>query len=304
MSLPASVPGVFTLEVVRGAKADPGRAPDLAVELPHGATRTADYRALRGRLVGAYDDDLVDFFHVNTDIGSPELAVATAQALVAAAPTRSVAILRSHIPRTYVDCNRVIDAAPEAFKEGKVTPGVPPWVRDPADLALLHDLHAVYVEGACALVDTVCGAGGAALFLHTYAPRSVEVEVDADIVANLRAAYLPENVERWVLRPEVDVIGRTLAGELKLDERVLADLVAGYREVGVDVADGRTYPLHPSTWGYQHSERWPGRTLCVEIRRDLVADPWDPFVEMRIGAAKVARMAGPLATTIARWLAR
>ncbi len=304
MSLPLSVPGVCTVQVVRGATADPARAPDLAIELPHGATRTTDYRALRARLRGAYDDDLVDFFHVNTDVGSPEVALAVAEALVAAAPTRSVALLRSAIPRTFVDCNRVIDAAPEDFRAGKVTPGVPPWVREGDDLALLRELHAAYVDAGRALVDTVCGAGGVALLLHTYAPRSVDVEVDERIVANLHAAYLPENVERWPLRPEVDVIGRSLAGELLLDAEVLADLVAGYAELGVAVADGRTYPLHPSTWGFHHAQKWPGRALCVEIRRDLVADPWDPFVEMHISPARAARLAGPLAAAIGRWLGR
>lgn len=304
MTLPASVPGVCSTHVIHGAAADPARAPALAIELPHGATRTADYRALRARLRGTYADDLVDFFHVNTDVGSPEVAVAVAERLVAADPTRSVALLRSEIPRTFIDCNRVIDAAPEAFREGRVTPGVPPWVRDPEDLHLLRGLHAAYTDAARALVDTVCEAGGVALLLHTYAPRSVDVEVDADIVKNLHAAYLPEKVETWPLRPEVDVIGRTLAGELLLDATLLADLTAGYAAIGVPVADGRTYPLHPSTWGHQHASRWPNRTLCLEIRRDLVAEPWDPFAEMHIGPARAARLAAPLADAIGRWIAR
>ena len=68
--------------------------------------------------------------------------------------------------------------------------------------------------------------------------------------------------------------------------------------------DGRTYPLHPSTWGHQHAARWPNRTLCLEIRRDLVADPWDPFVEMRTAPARAARLAAPLADAIGRWIAR
>ena len=71
--------------------------------------------------------------------------------------------------------------------------------------------------------------------------------------------------------------------------------------IGVKVADGRTYPLHPSTAGYHHVARWPGRVACVEVRRDLVADPWDPFVEMRISAEKARRMAGPLADVLSKW---
>jgi hypothetical protein len=111
-------------------------------------------------------------------------------------------------------------------------------------------------------------------------------------------------VGTWPLRPEVDIIGRTLAGELALDATVLADLSAGYAAIGVPVADGRTYPLHPSTWAFHHGGRWPGRSLCVELRRDLLADPWDPFAEMRISPTAAERMAGPLADAVERWLTR
>jgi hypothetical protein len=304
MSLPVSVEGVCDVTVIRGAAADPARVPDLVVELPHGATRTADYDRMRARLAGAYDADLVDFFHVNTDIGSPELAHALAAALVAARPAFAVAVVQSRIPRTFVDCNRVIDAAPEAFREGKVTPGVPPWIRHPDDLAWLQEQHAAYVSVARAVIDAVCGSGGVALLLHTYAPRSVDVEVSDRIVADLRAAYLPETVGTWPLRPMVDVIGRTLAGESMVDVQLHADLVSGYGALDIDVADGRTYPLHPSTWGFHHAARWPGRTLCVEVRRDLLADPWDPFVEMVISPTHTARLAAPLAAAIGAWHAR
>ncbi|MES2639270.1 MAG: N-formylglutamate amidohydrolase [Myxococcota bacterium] len=304
MSLFSSIDGVCDVRIVRGAAADPSRFPDLAIELPHGATRTADYDRVRAQLQGAYDDDLVDFFHVNTDVGSPELADAVAAALVAAHPTRAVCVIQSRIPRTFIDCNRVIDAAPEAFREGKVTPGVPPWIRHPYDLERLREAHAAYVGAAQAMIDAVCGAGGVALMLHTYAPRSVGVEVDEHIVASLHAAYRPETVETWPLRPVVDVIGRSLEGASMVDEALLHDLSAGYGALGIEVADGRTYPLHPSTWGFHHGARWPGRTLCVEIRRDFVADPWDPFVEMVIAPDKTARMAGPLAAAIGGWIGR
>jgi len=39
----------------------------------------------------------------------------------------------------------------------------------------------------------------------------------------------------------------------------------------------------------------------MEVRRDLVADPFDPFTATRIGEAKVARLAGPLAEALRRW---
>jgi hypothetical protein len=45
----------------------------------------------------------------------------------------------------------------------------------------------------------------------------------------------------------------------------------------------------------------PGRALCVEVRRDLLADPFEPFAEMRIGNAAVERLAGPFARALRRW---
>jgi len=38
--------------------------------------------------------------------------------------------------------------------------------------------------------------------------------------------------------------------------------------------------------------------LCVELRRDLVADPFVPFAVSPIGAAKVARMVAPLVSVL------
>src|SRR5215475_10935133 len=118
---PASIPGILDVTVVRGAHAAPGAAPDLVIEVPHGATATADFTAAAAPLTSPLPDDLVAFFHVNTDAGAPELALATARRLVADQPARSVAVLRCRIPRTFIDCNRRIDAAPDEFRAGKVT---------------------------------------------------------------------------------------------------------------------------------------------------------------------------------------
>ena len=50
------------------------------------------------------------------------------------------------------------------------------------------------------------------LLLHTYAPRTVDVEVDLDIVRACARAYQPEVEPTWPLRPELDVISRALDG--------------------------------------------------------------------------------------------
>jgi hypothetical protein len=47
----------------------------------------------------------------------------------------------------------------------------------------------------------------------------------------------------------------------------------------------------------------PGRALCVEFRRDLLAERFEPFVELPIADARVERLAAPLARAVARWWA-
>ena len=39
----------------------------------------------------------------------------------------------------------------------------------------------------------------------------------------------------------------------------------------------------------------------MEVRRDLLADPFTPFAQMHIGAEKTARLAAPLAKAVAVW---
>lgn len=296
----SSIPGVLDVTVVRGAQAAPDAAIDLVIEIPHGATTTADFTALAARLTSPLPDGLIDFFHVNTDAGAPELAVAVAAQLVGDSPARSVAILRCRVPRTFIDCNRRIEASASDFKAGKVTPGLMPWITTPEDRALLRSAYDRYV-GAVRDATAMLAADGAMLLLHTYAPRTVDVEVDDQIVANLRRAYQPELAPSWPLRPEVDLIGREADGTSRLPVAVTETLRSELAAAGITLADSATYPLHPSTLAYDHVIAHPGRALCVEVRRDLLADPFDPFVEMTIGAAKVARLVGPFVRAIQRW---
>lgn len=149
----------------------------------------------------------------------------------------------------------------------------------------------------------VCGNGGSALMLHTYAPRTVDVEVDERIVESLHRAYEPERFLSWPLRPEVDIIGKTMDGTLLAPERLVFELQRSFGDIQLPVSIGSSYPLHPSTMGYHHAIRFPGQTLCLEIRRDLVAAPFDPFVQMHIGTENTIRIAGALASAYQRWWA-
>lgn len=297
---PESIPGVVDVLLVRGAAADAGAPPDLLIEIPHGATSTVDFTRLAAQLGSPLPPDLVDFFHVNTDAGAPELALAAAAALVAAEPQRAVAIACCRIPRTFIDCNRRIDATAEELRAGKVTPGLMPWITTAEDSELLRGLYDRYVAAVAALAARL-PAHGAMLLLHTYAPRTVDVQVDLDIVPNLRRAYLPEIEPTWPLRPEVDIIGRGTDGVDHSPPEVVAALRRHLAAEGLTVADGATYPLHPSTLAWSHVMARPGRALCVEVRRDLLADPFEPFAEMRIAPAKTARLAGPLAAALRAW---
>ena len=285
---------VYERIALSGAAAEGPDAPCLVIEVPHGATRTAEYRALEARLKSPLPKDLVDFFHVNTDAGAPELAVELARRFVAARPDARALVLRCRIPRTFIDCNRRLDATPEQFKAGRVTPGLMPWITHADDRALLLDLHSRYVAGVADETRAVRDGGGL-LLLHTYAPRSVDVAVDADIVRNLRRAYAPNVEPTWPLRPEVDVIHRDLEGNGHAPVRVLEALKTRLATVGITPADGETYPLHPSTLAWDLVQRHPGRTLCLEVRRDLLAAPFTPFAQMTISSAQVDRLAEPLA---------
>jgi hypothetical protein len=281
-----TLPPYLDVLPVLGADAPADGPWDLLLDVPHGATRTADWDRLRVVLRGDYAADLRDFFFVNTDAGAPEVAFAVARRWVGLHRTARAVVLRSLLPRTFVDCNRIVasEAAPG------MTPGLGPWVHDDGDRALLLDLHARWWRDVQEHYHRL-SPGGLAVQVHTYAPRSVDVVVDEHVVANLRAAWSPEQRDRWPLRPEIDLITRTQEGVRLCEDAVVDGVAAGLRGEGFGVSEGATYPLHPGTTGYLLARDHAPRVLCFEVRRDLVAEPWDPFAEMRIGGAveRVAR---------------
>ncbi|MEZ4399875.1 MAG: N-formylglutamate amidohydrolase [Kofleriaceae bacterium] len=296
-ALPPSLEHVVEVTRVAGPHA---ATPTLVIEIPHGATATAEYAHYAAQLTSPLPADLADFFHVNTDAGAPELARAVAAALVDLDPRHHVVLVRSRVPRTFIDCNRQIDLAPEDFRTGKVGPGLMPWIATDADRALLRAAFDQYVATVDAALATL-GPTGAMLMLHTYAPRTVDVAVDHAIVTSLRRAYAPALVDTWPLRPPLDVIGRTLDGVDHAPPAVVAALAEAMTPLGLAVATGATYPLHPSTQAYGHVLARPGRALCLEVRRDLLATPFEPFAQMTIGVDAVARLAAPLARALAAW---
>ncbi|MFT4977925.1 MAG: hypothetical protein ACI8S6_003832, partial [Myxococcota bacterium] len=170
-----SIPDIAQVTILRGEQAAAGVQPSLFIELPHGATRTHHYDRTRAVLVGELPAELEHFFYVNTDVGSPELGEAVVESYLRRFPERAAVLLCSEIPRTFIDCNRVIELGAHQDRPGDITPGLPPYVRDPRDQALLIGRHAEYQRLADALLEQVCGAGGLVVMMHTYAPRSVGV---------------------------------------------------------------------------------------------------------------------------------
>ena len=51
------------------------------------------------------------------------------------------------------------------------------------------------------------------------------------------------------------------------------------------------------------SDDHPGATACLEIRRDLLGDPWRPFEPSTVDARAIARFARPIADACAGTLA-
>jgi hypothetical protein len=288
-----SEPGVFDLERHPAAEG----APRLLIEVPHGATSASHFDALRARLVGSYPDDLREFFFVNTDVGAPETAREIARR--AAAAGIDVLVVRCLIPRTFIDVNRGLEAGAHDNSATGLTPGLPEWVSDPHDRDLLRGLYVRYQRAAREAFDAVCGGQGLALTLHSYAPRSVEID-DAGIriAAALRDAYRPERYEEWPRRPAVEIIDSSPQGECLSSPALIEAVEREFASIGIAVERNRTYRLDPVTSGHAHAARHPGRVLCVEINRELLADPFDPFVEMRISAARATRMAVPLAAAL------
>jgi hypothetical protein len=295
----SSVSGICEARLFAGSSAAAGAPPDLLVEVPHGATSAAHYQRLRAELRGPLPDDLIEFFHVNTDSGAPEYARALAERLVAEEPARSVLVLTSEIPRTFIDCNRVLDVSPEEYKAGKVTPGLPPYIRDERDQQLLRARHAEWVRVSDEAWRWCGEAGGLGLMAHTYAPRSLDVEVDDDIVKSLRRAYQAE--ASWPLRPQIDLIARDPAGNV-LSEPMVRRMAAELAADGFETAVSGTYPLHPSTLAFHRAQRYQPRVVCLEVRRDLLVEQFVPFVELRVSPEKVARVVTPLARAVrASW---
>ena len=274
----------------------------LLVEVPHGATRRADYDAVASAMKSRLPAQLEHFFFVNTDIGAPEGAEWIGKTL--SAQGFGVVVVRCLIPRTFIDTNRVVAPSNQGLVVDGLTPAIPGYLEDKGDAAMLIVMHSVYHRVVSQAYASLCGqAHGLALQLHSFSPRSVQIEkTDAGIVEALHAAYVPQVYAKWPERPQVDLISATEDGSSKTAPKLVAALKAAYVEAGIDAKENATYHLHPVTMGLVYARAHPDQVLCVELNRGLVADPFVPFGVSPISPQKVERMVAPIARALAEAL--
>ncbi|MFO0595575.1 MAG: N-formylglutamate amidohydrolase [Myxococcaceae bacterium] len=295
MKLPSSVAGVVEVERFETSAPSPHW---LLIEVPHGATRRADYDAVASQMKSKLPAQLEHFFFVNTDVGAPEGAKWLGRTL--SAQGVNVVVTRCLIPRTFIDTNRVVGALkPGQVSEG-LTAAIAAYITDAADVPVLSDLHARYHQVVDAAYQEVCrGANGLALQLHSYAPKSVGIEkVDHTIVEQLHRAYEPGPYATWPERPSIDLICATKDGSFKAAPKLVEAAVRAWREAGVQATENGTYHLHPVTMGMQYAQAYPYQVVCVELNRGLIGDPFTPFAETKISDEKVGGLLRPLAAVL------
>lgn len=295
MAAPESLAGV--VEFTEYAPAGPARG-WLFIEVPHGATDADDYFRVAKVMKSPLPAQLEHFFFVNTDIGAPEGAAWLGEALSKSG--LGVLVARCRLPRTFIDTNRVIDLAAQGQVVAGLTAGVASYITHPDDLAWLLARHGEYHALVKQAYQLVLGdRAGLGLQLHSYSPRSVGIEkVDAGIVEALHAAYVPEVYATWPVRPPVDLIMATADKRFEAAPALATALQAAYVAAGIAAGQNQTYSLHPSALGMAFAQAWPNRVMCVELNRDLVADPFVPFGVSPISPAKVERMVRPIAEVV------
>lgn len=299
----SSIESVAHVEMMSGPEADLDGPFDLLIEVPHGADERSHYDALFARMKSALPADLQVFFHVNTDIGAWDYGRKVAELVIAKAPRTRALLIRCLVPRTFVDTNRELVAQDDLAKGG-LTGATPPYIVDAEDHALLNAMHTEYVALIDAAYAAVCGGQGMALTPHTYGPYLLPIErIDAHIVEALRAAHAPATLPTLKVRAEIDLLTDTKEGERLSDPALTEAIAENLTTAHFEVARNASYCLLPGSQTHRQSVRYPGRVFCLEARRDLLVETYDPLDAMRVDPTKIERLAQPIAQAIGAWLA-
>jgi hypothetical protein len=264
MSQPiSSRAGVCDVAFVRGAAADPQQPPDLVLEVPHGATRSAHFTALRARLRGTYAADLHDFFCVNTDVGAPELANAIAK--------------RVHGGAAATDRRR--GAMPAAAHVRRLQPPHRSRRRSPARRSAGETDAGPAAVGRGSRRPRTAARG--LLRLPRRRDRRVRRRMRQrrfrDVRAHLRAAQrrrrrstrtssrvfapptLAERIGTWQLRPSVDLITHDPEGRELASPELASRSAEAFAAAGFDVAQERRLLAAPgdARARVRDEPRWP-----------------------------------------------
>lgn len=277
--------------------------PSFVVEVPHGADELVHYDNLRARLKSDLPPELYRFFWANTDTGAFAWGLDVARRVVAADPTRTAAVIRCLIPRTFVDTNRALNAAYGLAATG-LTPGIAPYIDHADDRELLTGLHRAYLDHCEQFLRPCLSAGGFALFAHTYGPRTMKIaSIDRDIVEKLREQWKSATWPALHIRPEVDLLAHDAEGMLLADRSLLDAATVTLATANFRAETSATYSLHPATVAWRWASEFPRQTLCAEVRRDLLVDNFELLEPMQLDGTKVATFGAAFAGAIGDWLA-
>lgn len=281
----------------------PRTGPWLLIEVPHGATRATDYERTASKLQAVLPKNLIEFFYANTDTGAPEGAEFLGEWL--SAKGWGVAYVRCTIPRTFIDVNRVLSSEALSVEgrgvvRGGLTAAIPAYIDNATDAAVLIDLHRRYHSIAAAAYALVGGHPHCFhLQLHSFAPKSVGIEiVGRDIVERLRAAYQPAVYATWPDRPMVEVIAESEDGSFRVAPALTLRLKAAYARAGLELADSVTYRLTPAAMGYEYARAYPETTMCIEMNRAAIGNPFQPFAPTEASEAGLRKLLLPLAEAL------
>lgn len=295
-----------------GPEATPETIATVFLEIPHGATTAAHLEAIK-TLGADTPEDWDTVYWCTTDQGAPEVAQAAADLLVdpdwarealgeqaaAQAAARAVCVVRGLIPRHFIDLNRLWIDEQEA-KQANLTPIVPPFLKtQPQVGSKLRALYREYHSVINAQYELTCQAGGQAMQVHTYSPRSVSAPggVSGQV---LREAWSDAKRESWPLRPAGQLITGRADEPALSDERLTALMVEEFGRVDFALSINDPFSFHPVTTLDALGHRWPGQVMAIELGRERLAERYDPLGPWTPSPAVVSACAQAMAKAIAK----
>ncbi len=312
-----SLPDICEVVVVNGPEVTEKTRPTLLFEIPHGATELSHLEAVCGLLgcdvevcartfwgmtdqgVFAYSHRLAQFI---TDPAWVEhnchafFTQAQQERAQAQSSRRQVVLLRGILPRNLVDLNRAWLLQTQG--ERKFTGVLGDVVREAGTTQQAKALYDAYQALSDRAHADVCGRGGYAFQLHTYAPISVPVPQEKTVEEALEHAYRPEHYDTFPKRP----IGQLITGRPDaepLTERALVQRIQDmYARVALEIPENSPFALDPVLAPDARMHNHAGRVVGFELSRGALSPRFWPFAKMEVDPDKVDALVTPLAQAI------